>query len=136
MPTSKHPEEWTWEAILENARRALANWEAHKDDPQVREWLETRPPEIRAMVESHPDHLVYRVKGGAPYVGTHPGCIGVVMAYTEQTEGQPGVFALKFGMLRAAEDWEYIPIYAHVDPQWLEPVPMEELEKNAKMEAN
>lgn len=134
--TKKHEEEWSWQKLLEHAREALANWEKFKDSDMVKNWLATRPPQIRDMALSHPDYQVYRMKPGAPYVGTHPGCIGIVISYSEDAEGQKGWFAIKFGMLRAAEDGEYLPIYAHVDPQWLEPVPMEEVETNAKLEAD
>ena len=134
--TKKHPEEWSWSEILERAQQSLENWEKHKDDPGLKEWIDTRPPPIREMVLSHPDYQVYRVKEGAPYSGTHPGCIGVVMAYTERTEGRPGWCAIKFGMIRAAENRPYMPIFAHVDPEWLEPVPIEELEEQARLEVN
>lgn len=132
----RHPEEWSWRKIYDHAKEALEKWTEVKNDPMIKEWLESRPPEIRKLVESHPDYQVYRVKDGAPYGGTHPGCIGIVMAYTEQTEGRPGWYAIKFGMLRAADNGQYIPIYAHVDAEWLEPVPMEELERNARLEEN
>lgn len=127
--------EWSWGKILDHSRKAM---EKHVplDDPRAKEWLDARPPQVREMVLSHPDHLVYRVKDGAPYSGTHAGCVGIIMAYTEKTEGKPGWFSIKFGMLRAAGSGLYIPIYAHIDPEWLEPVPMEEIEKNARLETN
>jgi len=135
MPMAKDPEEWAWSEILEHAKKAAAG-HIPADDPRIQEWLSSRPPQIRELALRYPDHQVYRVKKGAPYTGTHPGCIGVVMAYTEDTEGAIGCFSVKFAMLRAAADGDYLPIYAHIDPEWLEAVSMEEIEKNAAMEVN
>lgn len=135
MPTDKHLEEWTWDEIYTHAIAKLAS-RLQDGDPRLAEWLDSRPPEIRELVKSHPDHLIYRVKPGAPYSGTHPGAIGAVMSYSENPEGALGEFAIKFGMLRAADGRQYIPIFAHVGAEWLESVPMEELEHNAKLETN
>lgn len=81
-------------------------------------WLLTRPETVQSLAARCPPDTFYRVRPGAPYSLSSPGSICSVYSYRE--DGEVTVIVLR---TTAAID---VPVRCQVDPQWLEPVDVDE----------
>lgn len=67
---------------------------------QAREWVESRPPEIRALCEAHPPGSVAAIHGRTAYLmgfteGDPP---GLLFSYTDPAHDYEAAYASRFGV--------------------------------------
>ena len=93
------------------AFKANANAQA-----EIREWLKTRPSVIQELVRRYPMDMAYRVKDGAPYGGSAPGCIVGVASYFE--DGTVSVVVLRPSTIMSEMLSDLTRL--QMDPKWLE----------------
>lgn len=83
----------------------------------IREWLTSRPQFIRDLYAKFNPKSFYRVKEDAPYKFTCPGCIVAIQSFFDDG-------GVRVQVLRDLSG--YVGVNAAMDPQWLEPVTLDE----------
>ena len=80
-------------------------------------WLATRPESVQALGAKYPPSIPYRVRDGAPYGGSAPGCIVAVFSYYE--DGTVSVVVVRPSSIVSALLADTTRF--QMDPAWLEP---------------
>ena len=90
----------------------------------VKEWLETRPQVIQDLYAKYNPNRFYRVKPNAPYRFTDEGCIVAIQSFFENGTVRVRVLRDRTG---------HTGVDAAIDPEWLEPVTLDEAFPSDKM---
>lgn len=123
---TKHPD-LTIEEIEEQLRDLSSPASMDKMD----EWIKTLPEHVQKWARDFPHNQLYRIKEGAPYVYTCAGCIVGVERFREKD--YPKV-ELVVRVLRSPIG--YAMVGAEVDPEWLEPITLDDLKAEVRKGMN
>jgi len=93
-------------------------------------WLKERPKAVQEMARKFPHYQMYLVKKGAPYRFTGEGCVVAVYSFVE---GKRGV-ELRCRVLRSPIG--YAGVIAEIDPEYLEPITLDDLKEMVKGDPN
>lgn len=92
---------------------------------EIRKWEESKPEGVRKIHEKFPCHALYRVKDEAPYTYSCGGSIVSIYSVVEMD----GEFSPSFMVLRSPFEGSAGTVAVLLDPEWLEPITIEQLEK-------
>ena len=95
----------------------MASEYTDEDRAEFLAWLATRPESVQALGAKYPPSIPYRVRDGAPYGGSAPGCIVAVFSYYE--DGTLSVVVVRPSTITSAMLAEHTRF--QMDPEWLEP---------------
>jgi len=107
---------------LEEIREDIAYLRHPDTVKMMEEWAASRPPEVQKLLKEFPNDQLYRVKDGAPYKHTCTNCIVAMHSIAETNNG----LELRLRVLQSPIGTA--GIVATIDPEWLEPVELEDLE--------
>ena len=97
------------------------------EEKEYKAWLQTRPEIIQWLAAKYPPTSLYRVKKDAPYVYSCEGSILAIHGYSERSaEDIAGVPSLIVVILSSPNPGLKGITRVHVDPEWVEPVTVDE----------
>ena len=92
----------------------------------LKNWFKSRPAPVQEVLKRYPPHLLFRVKKGAPYKYTVGGSLVAPHSVSEVGDQ----ILPKFKVLRSPKG--YAGVTAHIAPEYLEPVTLEELRERER----
>ena len=109
------------------AAERLAEHSSPEATEELSSWLKTRPQIFQQIAAQCPSTTLYRVKKDAPYVYSCEGSILAIHGYCERSaEGVLGVPSLIAVILSTPHPMVQTITKVYVDPQWVEPVTVDE----------
>ena len=86
----------------------------------IKEFIAGLPKKLQRVCKEYPIDQIYRIKKGAPYRFTCPGCIVALRSIHEHTP-------VEFSVLVLRSPIGYAGVVAEVEPKWLEHVTVDQL---------